>query len=1530
MKKTMLKFFSAVFATIFTLTISACADFEKTKSYTNGQFTDIPETEWYASSVADAYEYGIMNGTTPTLFNPNGTLTVAEGVTIAARLHSIINDKSIPASGGEWYMQYVNYCIENGFLAKDKFDDFNRTIRRSEMAELLSMSTGELDSINTVTALPDVPRDAEYFDHVIKLYRAGILTGNDAYGTFAPESNLLRSEISAMSIRIADSTKRRAFTPVESPIRAYYDAYSIIDVENAGLGRNGLANGWNYDNRFELFASTGRDTNSITDSSDSTFGSLKRDFDPEYAGTLDLNMYIVAKSNNNGLYISFKNTQLEDVVSLEEIGGKWAIVGTTTTISDMDVSSAGNLDYTVSMRIDLDKNTASAVINNVAIGSAPIADSEVSRLELGVRAKGTGFIRLDQCYLNKNYVLYDRFIANKAQDGQKPALWDVSGDFALKYTQGTFYDHFSVKADSKAGTVSTATRSFDPVAGNVLFDINTLLPQKVDGASYSLTSAGEKVLTIKTENGKFMIGDVVLHDYTPNVWQELYVEADTRTQTALIKINGKNRAEIPFNASYFDGVSIAFAPETDGIMWFDDVEVTCLIDHPDYPSYPKVASDDNYNIGMNFCYLWRDSNSMEGWDAVSPFKEFDTYLGFYDEGLRETADWEIKWLAEHGVDFIHACWYSPQYVITEPIKQSRVSHAAIHDGYMNARYSDLVDFCIMWETGYKGCNSIEGFYTYMWPYWKEYYFSDPRYARLDNKAVFTIWGDGSRAADCLGGEAKLAEALQFMDTELKKMGYDGILVLFSTTSSFGSYDKISGYGVENATYGYHWGKLGQLGSHQISRNNELITASKAAGSHHIPTVSIGFNDVGRNENRSPIVSVSDHLAVCEDIKNILAKQNTGTWKDNTLFISTWNEYSEGTYIFPTESTGFDYLENVRKVFTTDTTDHSTVDVKPTKAQVDRVGHLYPPEHTPIRWLMFETKKEVGELFSIDPSKYDVIRSFNLESEFFANHNVTNVVQKNGVFSGTATNDDFSIRSVPFEIPSEQISVIHIRRKVNTATSEGQLYFITKEESTWDGKKMINFAGFETDDGYHDIYINVAASANWTGTITNIRIDPDTKITDFEITLVEFLGNKGALAAAENTATVMVNGNELSFTFDPEITDDGDVLAVGEARKGFYSSLCLYHEFNRFSGVLKLYNRANHEFIFTDGSDKVIVNGKEQPLGYTFTLRDGLPQFHLKKLVELVGWKYTEKDNVLYIQAATDEEYDAIINATPNHFEFNIDGNIEGFTCQNTSIRQQNGRLVGEVATTHPDPAVMKTVDFNAIDYNVCVVGMLYTPTLKKQTPQFFFHQGSGFVGSKCINGTFDLTDKKEGDIVEITFILTSNAEYTGRIKGIRFDPFGVYEKFEIDYIRFYNRDLGTTDSFEVVKEFDLTQSLSGYGYNLVSQKDILEITSTNNDPSITFDNVGLAADSAEYIHIRMAVSIPSSLQIYFSTNEAPSFSEKNSFKTNTRNSTEMLDYYISVKSNSAWSGTINSLRIDPATTNATSISIEKIELVNKK
>ena len=56
--------------------------------------------------------------------------------------------------------------------------------------------------------IPDVPMDAENAGEIYSLYRAGIVIGNDAAGSFAPDTEIRRSEVAAIAVRMVDPEKR--------------------------------------------------------------------------------------------------------------------------------------------------------------------------------------------------------------------------------------------------------------------------------------------------------------------------------------------------------------------------------------------------------------------------------------------------------------------------------------------------------------------------------------------------------------------------------------------------------------------------------------------------------------------------------------------------------------------------------------------------------------------------------------------------------------------------------------------------------------------------------------------------------------------------------------------------------------------------------------------------------------------------------------------------------------------------------------------------------------------------------------------------------------------------------------------------------------------------------------------------------------------------------------------------------------------------------------------------------------------------
>ena len=192
-------------------------NFKSSKTYTIGQFVDVSNSDWYAENVKMAYELSLVNGTSDTTFSPNSNLTIAEAITLASRMHNVYYGNTYSfVSSDVWYQTYVDYAIKNGIIKNNAYSNFDAFATRYQFAEIFSSALPDdaLQVINQVAdnSIPDVPMQSSYSNAVYKLYRAGILTGNDANGTFAPNTNIQRSAVAAIVSRMANVGLRQRIT----------------------------------------------------------------------------------------------------------------------------------------------------------------------------------------------------------------------------------------------------------------------------------------------------------------------------------------------------------------------------------------------------------------------------------------------------------------------------------------------------------------------------------------------------------------------------------------------------------------------------------------------------------------------------------------------------------------------------------------------------------------------------------------------------------------------------------------------------------------------------------------------------------------------------------------------------------------------------------------------------------------------------------------------------------------------------------------------------------------------------------------------------------------------------------------------------------------------------------------------------------------------------------------------------------------------------------------------------------------------
>ncbi len=192
---------------------------ERARVY-EGQFIDADPTSWYFSSVVSGYEYGLFNGRGDG-FAPNAEITVAELLTLSARLHAAYTGDTIPAAEEDeplWYGPYLLYLNEKGIL-DESVVGWENPATRSQLAAIFSLSLPEecYDGLNDALVtegvasgryIADVNEQTPYQSQILWMYRQGLLAGMDDTGNYWPDKTTTRAEVAAVVTRIVDPSLR--------------------------------------------------------------------------------------------------------------------------------------------------------------------------------------------------------------------------------------------------------------------------------------------------------------------------------------------------------------------------------------------------------------------------------------------------------------------------------------------------------------------------------------------------------------------------------------------------------------------------------------------------------------------------------------------------------------------------------------------------------------------------------------------------------------------------------------------------------------------------------------------------------------------------------------------------------------------------------------------------------------------------------------------------------------------------------------------------------------------------------------------------------------------------------------------------------------------------------------------------------------------------------------------------------------------------------------------------------------------------
>ena len=1385
-----LKLIAAASATVALALCANAAGFDRMLQYKDGMFKDVAANAWYASEVKSAYELGFMNGVGDGQFSPDGNVTVSAGITMAARVHAIYNGKTIAEKkGANWYDMYVDYAKANGIIADGQFDNFDRNITRIEMALLFTkaMPADYFTAKNDVKSIPDVTETEDYYAELIKLYKAGVVMGSDAYGTFYPNNSIKRSETAAIINRVALPENRLSKTLEDygdRPMAAYLiDDHSMQANTRGKLNNMALRSGWLYENRNSGSVNKDDVTTNVLADKGKGYVAINKYLTVQDKGTVVLES--VFTLTGDGARIFFTDSDGKNAIEVCTKGGTYHVIGNTDSDTGVKYTTKSTV---IRLSMNLDTKKASLVIDAQDAGTFDMLSEakNIARMWYATSEEGALTFTPNATHLYKDFTVNDVFRIDAA--GNAPYGWTVTSKTTAEKTPSmntNSNDTCSVKID---GT-GTAKRSFDALDGMFTYETQLWMPEYAV-ASFALKNGDKTAVEVKTtKDGQFVSGSTSLRKFTANVWQTLRIEGNTATGKALVKINGKKCAEVDLAEKKIDNVVISF-DEAGKVLWFDDVIVKKEYEYTDYCPTPVPVTDDEWYVGMSICSLWHEGTHF-GWDCVSAYDEAKFALGYYDEGIPEVADWEIKFMVEHGVDFQHFCWYVSSSDKATPIKTPRLADA-LNNGYMNAKYSDMQKFSIMFENSASSAKSAEDFKETIWPYWVDWYFTDSRYMSIDNKAVLTIY-TYSKFVEQMGGEEKAKDVINFMKTEIKKYGYDGMLVFFSDRGANSANNKkMKDIGADGLV-SYTFGENSYSSQYQIDSMN---SAYKAGNLDLVPSIGVGFNDVGWTGERTPNATTEEHTKVLEWARDtylpMLAKRDSANaWKGKFVFMTTWNEYGEGHYIMPSGINGFGYLDDMRSVFSSaagKTDNH--YDVVPTKNQLSRLNFMYSGETTRIRRQMnIATKEDYGT---------DALRKWDFTDEKTAAswRSMMNTSKfaydsaEKALAVNSSTTDAAIVpvdQNTATKFNASEVEYLHVCIKTDTV-SAFTLYFKTGDKD-WAAAKC--YAKTMRAGGeYNDYYVKLSDNNNWIGEITGIRFDPNTIIGKVWIKTIEFLKPSAASAF-----TIHVDGTDFKPGSDLVAVRNGETYLAAEQYRGFYSLHNTYVEWHKNDGVLLLKTPNNTEFVFTVGSDKALVNGKETALKEKFSLFDGLPVIPLEFFYNNGGFDYKKTENGYELTIREGGYTEIIKNRVDYEWEFEIDNDTEGWKpgCATGDVISGNFELTASPITHTAagyDPQIsnsslsLNAALYNAIEIRVkCEFNTEDVKNPESTTIYFATTTDSNFDEKKTFRANYDSTKLDSEGYATLRFDTTANESWAGIVSKLRFDPTNYGGKYYIDYIK---------------------------------------------------------------------------------------------------------------------------------------------------
>ena len=171
-----------------------------------GPFTDVKIGDWFRETVLQAYEKGIVNGVTKTTFDPSGTATRGQVITM---IHRLAGEPAWTMMAPftdldmDYYKDAVYWSAETGISTGYNGTQFRpeRSITREELVTILYRMAGEPKTTATLDDYSDGASVQSYARAAMAWAVSNkIVTGYED-GTLRPRANATRAEVCTILMR---------------------------------------------------------------------------------------------------------------------------------------------------------------------------------------------------------------------------------------------------------------------------------------------------------------------------------------------------------------------------------------------------------------------------------------------------------------------------------------------------------------------------------------------------------------------------------------------------------------------------------------------------------------------------------------------------------------------------------------------------------------------------------------------------------------------------------------------------------------------------------------------------------------------------------------------------------------------------------------------------------------------------------------------------------------------------------------------------------------------------------------------------------------------------------------------------------------------------------------------------------------------------------------------------------------------------------------------------------------------------------